>query len=452
MKGGENVQIGGLGFMNTIASSVKESTQASGENSFQGLFGLMLTGTQTSETSLTDSGSGELTKEQLQDLLAFLKSEDIFEVEGGMKLLNQSLSATEQEELLSFIQEAIGTDVNLGELISQLKTALGMTNENLQDVETSDNSNKDAEIKLEDLLIVVTEMASVPLENLKELMNGDTAQLIKAIKLFDLLASENGAIFEKGMVLDKGTTFDQSKMKDLLQQLTTKFEQLMEKNSVVDPAKQAAKMEYLQKAFAPVAAEINAKLSTTKGISEIQSEQKPVQAKTEVVNGTVQFQQVTKAEQLTLTLSQSGKPTSTADLIKQFENILARSQFSNGAGTQKLLIKLNPEHLGALRIELIQRDAGIVAKIMTTTQVAKEALESNLNGLKQAFGSQNIQVDRLEITQSVLQQQDRYFGREQQQQSQQQGQERQEQQRGNEEGKEQAFNVSLEEALINTEV
>lgn len=449
MKGGEIMQIGGLGFINTIASSVKESTQNSGENGFQGLFGLMLTGTQTSETSYLDSSSDEVTKEQLLDLLAFLKSEDIFEVEGGMKLLNQSLSATEQDELLSFIQEAMGSEVDLGNLISQLKTALGMTSENLQDVETSDTSNTDAEIKLEDLLIVVTQMTTVPLENFKELMNGDTAQLMKAFKLFDLLASENGAI------LEKGTSFEQAKMKDLLQQLTSKIEQFVEngtKSSLADPAKQAAKLEYLQKAFAPVAAEINAKLSTTKGISEAQSEQKAVQTKVEVVSGPVQFQQISKAEQLTLTLSQAGKPTSAADLIKQFENILAKSQFSNGAGTQKLLIKLNPENLGALRIELIQRDAGIVAKIMTTTQVAKEALESHLNGLKQAFGSQNIQVDRLEITQTMTPQQDRYFGREQQQQSQQQGQESQEQQNGNEEMKEQAFNVSLEEALVNTEV
>ncbi|TKC18660.1 flagellar hook-length control protein FliK [Robertmurraya kyonggiensis] len=442
------MQIGGLGFINTIASPVKESTQTSGENGFQGLFGLMLTGTQTSEASNLETSSGEMTKEQLLDLLGFLKSEDIFEVEGGMNLLNQSMSATDQKELLSFIQEALGSDVDLGDFIQNLKDTLGLivTQPSSEDVETEPN--------IEDILAVLTQMASVPLEDLKKAFNGDTAQLVKAIKLVDLLASENGTIFEKG-ITDKGTSFDQSKMKDLLQQLTTKLEQFVEtgaKSSIADPTKQAAKMEYLQKAFAPVAAEINAKLSTTNGISEIQSEQKPAQAKVEVVTGAVQFQQVSKAEQLTLTLSQSGKPTSTADLIKQFENVLAKSQFSNGAGTQKLLIRLNPENLGALRIELIQRDAGIVAKIMTTTQLAKETLESHLNGLKQAFGSQNIQVDRLEVTQSVLPQQDRYFGREQQQQSQQQGQERQEQQNGNEDVKEQNFNISLEEALINTEV
>ncbi len=445
MKGGGNMQIGGLGYINTIASSVKESTKTSGESGFQGLFGMMLTGTQTSETTSLEPGSGEMTKEQLLDLLGFLKSEDIFEIDGGMKLLNQSLSATEQKELLSFIQEAIGSEVDLGDIMQHLKEMLGLieSQPNSEDVVT--------DLNIEDILAVLTQMTTVPLEDLKEVFTGDTAQLVKTIKLFDLLVSENGSLFEKG-IADKGNAFDQSKLKELLQQLTTKFEQLMLKTSVADPTKQAAKMEYLQKAFAPVTAEINAKLSTTNGMSETQSEQKSAPAKVEVVNGTVQFQQVSKAEQLTLTLSQGSKPTSTADLIKQFENILARSQFSNGAGAQKLLIKLNPEHLGALRIELIQRDAGIVAKIMTTTQLAKETLESHLNGLKQAFGSQNIQVDRLEVTQSVLPQQERYFGREQQQQSQQQGQERQEQQKGNDDVKEQTFNNSLEEALINTEV
>ena len=54
---------------------------------------------------------------------------------------------------------------------------------------------------------------------------------------------------------------------------------------------------------------------------------------------------------------------------------------------QKLLIKLHPDNLGSLRIELIQKDQTMVARILTTTDAAKEALESHLHSLKDAFGA-----------------------------------------------------------------
>ncbi len=73
---------------------------------------------------------------------------------------------------------------------------------------------------------------------------------------------------------------------------------------------------------------------------------------------------------------------STDQLIQQFESILSKSQLLNTGGNQKLFIKLYPEHLGALRVELIQKESMLIAKIMTTTAIAKDILESQIQSLK----------------------------------------------------------------------
>jgi flagellar hook-length control protein FliK len=48
----------------------------------------------------------------------------------------------------------------------------------------------------------------------------------------------------------------------------------------------------------------------------------------------------------------------------------------NVGRNQKLFIKLYPEHLGTLRVELIQPDSTLIAKFMTSTANAKDILES----------------------------------------------------------------------------
>lgn len=434
MKGGEKVEIGGLGFFNTMASVGKEGSQTSTDSGFSGMFGLLLSGLNPSTEGLTlESSKNEISKGELLELIKLLKSEDILEIDGGFELLKQSIPTEVDSELLPLFESFLANGTSLKDLLG-----FSHQGEQVNELLTGINNKDLTDVKLEDLLMVLTQIASLPLEDLKQALNSDMKEVIKTIKFLELLSSEKGFNSEEG------------RLKDLVQQLTKKLELLAENGTkgTVDTGKQASRLEYLQKTFSVVAAE----LSTHSSKADIKPQVKPVQVSLETVNGFIQFQQLSKAEQLTLTLSQPGNQTTSADLIKQFENILARSQFSNVVGSQKLLIKLNPEHLGALRIELIQRDAGLVAKILTTTKIAKETLESHINGLKHAFGSQNIQVDRVEVSQSMSQQQERFLSRDQQQSQQQHSQEEQENHRHDGDGlEEQSFNFSLEEALVNTE-
>jgi len=107
----------------------------------------------------------------------------------------------------------------------------------------------------------------------------------------------------------------------------------------------------------------------------------------------------TKTEQFILHL---GKGTETSgnysEFVKEFTNILAKSQLTTGLdGTNKLFIKLYPEHLGSIRIELLQDKGTITAKMFTSSGTAKDLLDSQINQLKDAFSMQNIQVDKIDV-------------------------------------------------------
>jgi flagellar hook-length control protein FliK len=87
-------------------------------------------------------------------------------------------------------------------------------------------------------------------------------------------------------------------------------------------------------------------------------------------------------------------------LVQEFQSIIQSGKFqvSKNGGVQ-LQIKLFPEHLGKLDITLIEKNGEMVAKIIATTQASKELIESQLHQLKQAFNTQNINVEKIEIQQ-----------------------------------------------------
>ena len=160
------------------------------------------------------------------------------------------------------------------------------------------------------------------------------------------------------------------------------------------------------------------------------------------------FMNMSKTEQYILNTQNIKYTESAEQLQKSFESILSKAQFSNNNGVQKLLIKLNPENLGTLRIELLQRDGIMTARIIASTAGAKELLDDQLNGLKQAFVNQNIPVGKIELSQQFMDlSQERNLKREQ---SQQQNSEQHQQQ--TEEELLEDFQNAFEEALLQEEV
>lgn len=168
--------------------------------------------------------------------------------------------------------------------------------------------------------------------------------------------------------------------------------------------------------------------------------------------GDISSNQLSKVEQFTLHVEQTSKPLpNQQQFIKQFQNILARSSFLNSGGQQKLLINLYPEHLGSLRIEILQSEAGMIARILASTSQAKELVESQLTNLKHSFLAQNISVEKIEVSTQLQYQTERNLQRENEQHGQQSG--RQQKEQNNQEPNEDvSFTTALLDELVNIKV
>ncbi len=88
-------------------------------------------------------------------------------------------------------------------------------------------------------------------------------------------------------------------------------------------------------------------------------------------------------------------------LLQELQNIFKRANLGQTGGTNRISIKLYPEHLGQLRIELLQTNGLLTARILASNALGKEMLESQLHQLRQAFLQQNIQVERIDISQML---------------------------------------------------
>ncbi|WP_102262195.1 flagellar hook-length control protein FliK [Mesobacillus jeotgali] len=407
------MEIGGLGFFNTIAAGKQKlSGNVGAEASFAGLMSTVLSGKAESILS-TQTAQGE-NLESLGALAEMININDLLDLEDGMKLL-----------------DLLNSDS--GNLLTKALAHFGINKEDLKLFiqKWTGNSENDIESASEDELLsslaaIITGIANQNGNQLLAKLEENDLQTLKALKLLELMTR----------YADGNEYKSSDPVKESLKNLGEELKNLL------DTSKQNPHADYLQKRFTQLASDLN--LANSRKISLPESSSG---LKTDGPAGTVAYlPQMTKAEQLMLTMNSPERPVSPEQLMKQFESILSKSHFMNSGGTQKLFIKLFPEHLGSIRIELFQKDQTMMARIITTSGKAKETLESQINGLKQAFAAQNLSVERIEVTQQQAQQ-ERFLNRDSQQHERQPD-------RGKQEKKEEKgdFNLSFEEALLNTEV
>ncbi len=402
------MQIESLGFTQKLASQLNKTSTSQVKSSFSNF--LQSVTAPVEETS-NDNTAVKLNATDVKDLLAFISKDDLLDVEDGLRLLDQLISNS-NEDLLTMIENYLGmSHIQFQNLLSNVMEKLQI-------------EGGEGQSDLDKLLQVVKKMNELTASQLYNVLDKDSLKLVKSAKLYELMAKNQDSLNEETSKLDFKT-------------LSTKLTNVLEGN-VLKSDQAASRLAFLKQTFSSISASSSLKEESTSANST---------TKADVINGSVQFMQMSRPEQLTLTLQNGTKQGQTEQLIKQFESILARSQFSNVNGVQRLFLQLNPGHLGSLRIEIIQQDSVMVAKIVTSTQAAKEAIEGQLNHLKQAFNSQNIQVERVEISQQTAGQ-ERFLNRDGEQE-----QARQEQaERKDEQTSDQDFISSFEEALLNTEV
>jgi len=149
--------------------------------------------------------------------------------------------------------------------------------------------------------------------------------------------------------------------------------------------------------------EVTAQKSTT-GNASLQGFQqvvKQVETSSETQQ-TISVQQPIDAAPKTVTITLPVEKSAQGEaLVKEIQQLIGRSQFSNAPGNMKLLLKLYPENLGSIRIEVMQKDGVLSVRLLASTTQAKELLDSQINQLKTSFAQANIQMDRIDIAQSL---------------------------------------------------
>lgn len=83
------------------------------------------------------------------------------------------------------------------------------------------------------------------------------------------------------------------------------------------------------------------------------------------------------------------------DIVRQ---VVEQIKIMNGNETSRMQVQLYPEHLGRVEIQVMLKNGTMTAQITAETEMAKAAIESQLQILKESFEEKNIQVDAVEVS------------------------------------------------------
>ncbi|MCZ8492529.1 flagellar hook-length control protein FliK [Priestia megaterium] len=161
-----------------------------------------------------------------------------------------------------------------------------------------------------------------------------------------------------------------------------------------------------------------------------------------------------KLQQFSIYLGQAkSEYRQSSNLVNELEKIWSKASFSTEEGTSKLLIKLFPKQLGAISIEMLQKDSETVARIVVSSAKTKELLDSNFSTLRHGLASQHVSIDKIDV---LLSEQAMLYNNENDQQKERQEKEafkKEEEDQDSQQLEESAsFLSSFEAALINYNV
>jgi flagellar hook-length control protein FliK len=407
MRGGERMEIQGLG--NNYFPLSGEKTVHRKELGFQQVLNNVVNKNNTKQTSYSNEDKNDI--KDAKGVLSFLKKSDLKEMTDGQHGIDDHLANSSSGQL-QIVKKLFGiSDQKWSEMIADLEAN---TKQKLKSDDPTD--------------ILIEGLTFFTMNPSLEGLTDNTLQFLKAAKVYSLLSNQD------------------SSAKQLLAGLLESVQDQVQ--AAIQNDQKQSKLTYLQNTFSQLVSEMKEQTAAAN-----QSDRLKAANRLTDWNASSPFlQQMSMPEQLTIMGEGSTKSVFVNDLIQQFESILSKSQFSKMGGVQKLFIKLNPEHLGSIRIELIQKDQVFTARILTTTEAAKEVLETHLHNLKHAFEAQNIKVDNVEIGQQSSQgQQDDFYNSGQsnrhQEYPQDQGSETDDQQDDST-----SFILTLEEAILNQEV
>ncbi len=327
----------------------------------------------TNETANTETPT---LAEEVSSILATDSLEGLLK-ELGVEMDEAGLFVFVGEEQMPVAVDEMLTLENLTEL-------LGMTEEQLTQI-VQQLVGEETQLELTDVWSMI-EQAPAILSEVMAVIQGtkqtdvqpkEIQQVVQFLKLAQLVGNKVDTVYQQEVQL--------SQLKDALQLVANQAQQAVQTQNEQQVPK--SKFEQLVQ---QVTQSTQSTVQQTTVKTEV--EQQPTVG--------LQQQQVTQTKTVTITLP-AEKPAQSEALLKEIQNLIARGQLSGQQGNMKLFLKLFPENLGQIRIELVQKDGILTARLLATTAVGKELLENNLNQLKAGFVAQNIQMDRIDVAQSL---------------------------------------------------
>lgn len=370
------------GIMNGDSQQETSATTQKEDSSLQGLADLL-----TGETIDSDKLAESLTA--IQQLLAANGEEgkdDSDSLEAAFNLIVNQLMELMNGMNFTNVSDDMFSKTNLPEVLNQLKA-----------IEQVAGQNPD--FKFSKQLTDVMQSLSKLFTTIMQAIDGQSPSTTASLEAAAILQKEaatdrTGAQGAKASVMDEdGQT---GSLKTLIESIAQKVETLSKKQDNTDTLPKRLLnpllVGSLQKAESKAVSVSETKTETKEADTTSKSEWKMPS----YVGQLQTSSSFGKPEALTL-MQSTGNSVSGSELEEQLENILKSSSFTKIGNTQKMILRLAPENLGSLRIEILQTDGNLVAKIMTTTAQAKDALDAHLNSLKHGLSSQNINVDKIEI-------------------------------------------------------
>ncbi|MFJ6263744.1 flagellar hook-length control protein FliK [Lysinibacillus xylanilyticus] len=353
------------------ASNVKENGTLNKANSatFGSVFGKVI-----SSSNQTKQPTQSTDAKDTSDLEAVLNADSIEDV-------LDVLGIPHDDGLLMLQIGDEGKAVAIDEMLNldNLMDALGIDTEQLQQL-VQQLLGEDKEAKdVWELLAIVDAQAPMLQTQIVAALQGEgqvtpkeAAPLLQVLKLAQLVGQKTDLIASQENLL--------TDIKSLLTTIQTQVETTLSEQQVTTKTTVTLPLQGFQK----VVQQVQVTKQTDTSANEM------------VTSNTVQ----TKADTFQVTLP-AAKPAQSEAFLKEMQAIINRAQISNAQGITRLSLKLYPENLGTIRIELVQNDGVLTARLLASTAHGRELLDSQAHQLKQAFVQQNIQVDRLDIAQSL---------------------------------------------------
>ncbi len=395
----------------TTQPNSKMQTSMDSSQKFGSVFGQILSNSQIQPVATPQANSeGNV----LQDLLAILNVTSLEELESLVGSEELTVSTKELKGLLE-------------------KLLAGETNQSLVNTNPSEEL---IESNVWDVLAGINEQATKIVEAIISSLNGqgssnptDAKQAIELLKTVQLIGNKSDLTIK-----EESTLFD-------IKQLLENVKETLGKNYTNETTSKSQILNQSIVQTKVLVKQVSQLIKPEVVVTETKETTTNVQASTTTV---IQ----TKVESVSMTLP-TEKAAQSEEFIKELQKVMNRVQFGQAGGANRLVLKLFPEQLGTIRIELIQKDGMLTAKLLASTALGKEMLDSNSSQLRQGFAGQNIQLEKLEITQA-LQESTRQEKNQDFQQSFKQQQEEQDQQENSNDQLEEQF--SFEDYLQEMEV